>query len=406
MPTAPERLAADAIRIGDVGPGCLRHVQIGAASIPYLLAGGDAFLRAAAELRPDRWILVSNDEPGLGRIAGRVADRLAALAPVERIAIGDGEASKSLDTVGKVCARAVDAGATRASVVVAVGGGNVCNVAGLCAALLFRGVRLVQVPTTLIGMSDVVLSLKQGVNFAGVKNGLGTFLAPDLIWANPDALRTLPPREIRAGQAEIIKNALIIAPSQIPVLMDRFRPDARYDADTLSAFIELAIAAKSLVLGTDAKERLSALVLEYGHTIGHALEVLSDGGVGHGQGVALGMLVAARVAHRTGLLDRDYVALHDRLVRATGLGLDLPVSLVDAVTPERLTAQLMRDNKRGYLRLSGRQIPMVLISSPGVPATTDGLPLTAVDLDLVVDTFETTFTGRRPGRPVASAAVR
>jgi 3-dehydroquinate synthase/2-deoxy-scyllo-inosose synthase len=408
MLSAPHGAAVEARpgHLRHVQTGHLRHVQIGAASIPYVLAGGEEFVRAAAGLHPDRWILVSSDEPGLGRIAGRVADRLAALAPVERIPIGVGEAAKSLDTVGEVCARAVDAGATRASVVVAVGGGNVCNVAGLCAALLFRGLRLVQVPTTLIGMSDVVLSLKQGVNFAGVKNGLGTYLAPHLIWADPDALRTLPPREIRAGEAEIIKNALILSPAQIPVLLDLFRSDARYDSRTLSTFIELAIAAKSLVLHKDAKERHSALVLEYGHTVGHALEVLSGGLVGHGQGVALGMLVAARVAHRVGLLDREHVALHGRLVEATGLGLDLPAGLADAVTPERLAAQLGRDNKRGYLRLDGGQIPMVLISAPGVPATTDGLPLFPVDVDLVVDAFGETFTGRRTEQPAERAAAR
>src|SRR5262249_25372948 len=135
----------------------------------------------------------------------RITDLLSVLAPVDRIALPDGEAAKTLDTVGSVCTRALDLGASRASVLVAIGGGNVSNITGLCAALLFRGVRLIQVPTTFIGMSDVVLSLKQGVNLGGVKNGIGTYYAPELIWADPSTLDSLPPREIQAGQAEIIK---------------------------------------------------------------------------------------------------------------------------------------------------------------------------------------------------------
>jgi 3-dehydroquinate synthetase len=382
--------------------GELRWIEIGAARIPYVLGGDEPFRRAAEDLQPDRWILVSSEGPGLASLVARVTDRLAGLAPVERITLPDGEVHKSLDTVGSICARAVAAGASRASVVVAVGGGNVCNVAGLCAALLFRGVRLVQVPTTLVGMSDVVLSLKQGVNFAGVKNGIGTYYAPELIWADPGALGTLPPEEIRAGLAEIIKNALILEPGQIPLLLDHFRPDARYGAAALTTFIELAIAAKSLVLRADGKERHTALVLEYGHTVGHALEVLSQGSLGHGHGVALGMRVAARAAHRIGRLDHEHVELHDRLLGAAGFSLGLSDGLARAATPDAMAAQLLRDNKRGYLRLDRSQIPMVLLSSPGVPVVTGALPLVGVDIDLVVDTFRQTFADPRPARPPAA----
>jgi 3-dehydroquinate synthetase len=384
--------------------GRSRYVEFGDDRVPYLLGGEALFLRAAADLRPDRWIVVTTDSPPLHRLTARIADLLAPYAPVEQIAVADAEAAKSLDTVAAVCAAAMERGASRASVLVAVGGGTVGNIAGLCAALLFRGIRLVQVPTTLIGMSDVVLSLKQGVNLGGVKNGIGTYYRPELIWADPACLDTLPPREIQGAQAEIIKNALILAPAQIPVLFDLLRSDGRYGAAALRSFIELAIAAKAPVLRTDPRERRSALVLEYGHTVGHALEVLSGGTLSHGFGVAAGMRVAARVAVRLGLLDEEYVGLHDQLLAAAGLPLALPAELDRAATPDALAAQLLRDNKRGYLPLPPGRIPMVLLGAPGTAAATGDLPLTGVDLELAVSAFDATRTA--PAAEPAAATAR
>lgn len=373
-----------------------RTIRIGTAGIPYLLADRDRPERVLRDLSPDRWLLVADGQPELAGFRQTLADRLGRIAPVHEIAVPARESDKSLDTVAAICARALEYGASRASVLVAVGGGNVANITGLCAALLYRGIRLVQVPTTLIGMSDVVLSLKQGVNFHGVKNGLGTFYAPELILADPSVLRTLPPTEIRAGLAEIIKNALTIAPEQIPVLLELLRPDSRYSTDELTTMIGLALDAKSRVLADDAHERHTALVLEYGHTVGHAIEALVGGQLGHGLSVALGMRVAAGVARQLGLLDPAHAALHDRLLRAAGLPMEPPADLTAAMTREAVAAQIGRDNKRGCLRLRPSQIPMVLLAGPGVPATTHGLPLTGVDIDLVTATFQETFGA--PGR--------
>ena len=333
---------------------------------------------------------MTDDEPRLSGFVELVAARLGVVAPTLQVTLARGAGLKSLDTVGRICERAVEYGATRATVMVAVGGGNVGNITGLCAALLFRGIRFVQVPTTLLAMSDVVLSLKQGVNITGVKNGLGTYYAPELIWADPRTLATLSPSEIQGAQAEIIKNALTLAPEQVPVLLKMFRPDGRYRSSELTAMIDLAISAKSRVLRDDAKERNAALVLEYGHTVGHALEVLADGTLGHGFGVALGMRVAARVARLLGMLGDAEVDLHDHLLNAAGLPLGLPPALTPGV--DALAGQLRRDNKRGYLRLRPSQIPMVLLSAPGVPALTDGLPLTGVDIDLVLEAYREAFS--------------
>ncbi|WP_214414760.1 3-dehydroquinate synthase family protein [Sphaerisporangium fuscum] len=360
-------------------------VSIGDTRVPYLLGGQQAFIEKAARLRPDRWIIVSSEQPMLEHLTGKLAGQLSGTAPVTTVRLPDGEAAKSLACVERVCSEAFRVGASRASVLLAVGGGNVCNVGGLAASLMLRGIRLIQVPTTLIGMSDVVLSLKQGINLAGVKNGIGTYYAPELIWADPESLLTLPSKEIRAGEAEIVKNAFVISSEDLEPLGASLRPSASYSVQELLAFVKMAVRSKDQVLRGDGKERCGALVLEYGHTAGHALEAMSGGAISHGMGVGLGMRVAARVAGRLGLLPAADIALHDTLLNAVGLPLMLPREFSGLLDVDALAVQLLKDNKRGYLPAGANEVPMVLITSPGVPARTGALPLTVVPVSLVAE---------------------
>jgi 3-dehydroquinate synthase/2-deoxy-scyllo-inosose synthase len=239
-------------------------------------------------------------------------------------------------------------------------------------------------------MSDAVLSLKQGVNIAGVKNGLGTFYKPSLVWADSSRLTTLAAREIRAGIAEIIKNALVIAPEQVSVLAEILRPEAVYEVAELDRLIELAVTAKSRVLAADEHERRAALALEYGHSVGHALETLSGGRLGHGYGVALGMRVAARIAFSVGLLPAADVAVHERLLSAAGFAAELPPELA-GVSPSRVVEQVQLDNKRGYIECAQTEVPMVLLRALGQPVVTDDRPLVPVDVAQVADAFAITL---------------
>jgi 3-dehydroquinate synthetase len=197
-------------------------------------------------------------------------------------------------------------------------------------------------------------------------------------------LATLSADDVRSAQAEIIKNALVISPEDIPTLGELLNAEARYSTAHWTEFIRMAIASKSRVLADDPRERGSALVLEYGHTVGHALEMLSAGTLGHGIGVALGMRVAACVANRLGLLSAANMWLHDRLLAAAGLPLTVPAEQARGMTGEALAAQLRMDNKRGYLHSAATDIPMVLLSAPARPVLSDGLPLTPVPLAEVV----------------------
>jgi 3-dehydroquinate synthase/2-deoxy-scyllo-inosose synthase len=302
-----------------------------------------------------------------------------------------GEQHKGLATVESLAEQALEKGADRRSVVVALGGGVTGNIAGLLASLLFRGVRFIHVPTTLVAQLDSVLSLKQAVNARLGKNLIGTFYQPVEVLADTAMLHTLPTREIRSGMGEVIKNAVAIRPTMINRLGSVLNPAARYDDETLRWIIAESLAAKADVTFDDRHERRSGLVLEYGHTTGHAIEHASRGEVAHGAGVAVGMLVAAEVSRRLGHADADFVALHRELVAAAGVEPAIPTH-IDTDVVKYLLAY---DNKRGYLDNPPGHTPMVLLSEPGrvlhteVPHT-GPLPLVPVPLGLLEEVVDET----------------
>ncbi len=193
------------------------YVRSGPASWPEL-AG------LLARLHTDRFLLVTDG--GLPPAAVQaIARGLAGLAPVTLLRVPAGERAKNLSTIDELAKEAFTSGATRMSVFVALGGGLAGNVAGLLAHLFLRGARLVHIPTTLLAMSDSVLSLKQAVNSPVGKNHLGAFHAPELVWSQLDCLATLPPPQIQAALCEAIKNIVAICPQRYDEMAARLRAD-------------------------------------------------------------------------------------------------------------------------------------------------------------------------------------
>jgi 3-dehydroquinate synthase/2-deoxy-scyllo-inosose synthase len=268
---------------------------------------------------------------------------------------------------------------------VALGGGLVGNMAGLLAALLFRGIRLVHMPTTLLAMSDSVLSLKQAVNSPVGKNHLGTFYAPELVWCDLAYLRWLPVREIQSALCELIKNVVAITPEHYDELHSLLDPAGVYSPEQHLHFIELCIAAKCLVMQDDPLEKRDGLVLEYGHTVGHALEWLAarllpqSGPLPHGFAVGLGMLVEARISRLLGLLSAQDEQAQVELLRCNGA----PTTLPRAIAVGTVLVALERDNKRGYLPVQRGTYPMVLLEQLGRPHRHEGSILTPVPAQLV-----------------------
>jgi 3-dehydroquinate synthetase len=359
-----------------------RELRFGEHAYPFLVRSGTGALdELSGRLRaldPDRFVFVfDKGVPPQARL--EVHDRLREIAPVTVIEVLPGEANKTPESVTAIMAAALDSGVTRSSCVVCLGGGGVCNIAGDAAGRMLRGgPKLAVLPTTLLAASDSAASLKQAVNL-GAKNTDGLFKAPSLVLVNLDHLRSLAADEVRSAFCEAIKNTIAIDPSQAPVLRRMLRPDARYTDAEITLLIGMCLDAKQQVLLRDPHEEGTGLALEYGHTAGHAIELLH--GLGHGLAIGVGGLVAARTARIMGILpDRLVEDIHEELLTLNGA----PVTVPPGLTDEALLSILRRDNKRGYLRPRPGHIDMVLLEAPGVPHCTGGRPITQVPEDVLL----------------------
>jgi 3-dehydroquinate synthase/2-deoxy-scyllo-inosose synthase len=336
-----------------------------------------------AALDPDRIIVVTDSN--VGRLhAPWIEEILTSVWPVERLTVEAGEQAKNLATVHRLCEAALRAGATRRSLVIALGGGMVGNLAGLLAGLLFRGVRLLHVPTTLLAASDAVISLKQAVNAHGSKNSFGVYLAPSAVVIHMPCLKTLPEREIRSGLAEVVKNALALAPETAGAVKRLARDRARWSEEHWAEIIRMGVAVKLRVLATDPFERQAGLVFEYGHTVGHAVEWAStqgprDAALSHGESIAFGMRVAARISERVEIASPALYQQHEELLEEAGLMFDLP----PAIELEEVMNIVARDNKRGRIDTGVAECAMVLLHDMGEPAGAQALPLVPVPFDII-----------------------
>ena len=343
----------------------------------------DEIKRLLTDLEADRFIIVT-DQNVRDLYGNALAAALEEVAPCLILSAPAGEQSKNLKVLSDHAERVISWGATRRSVVIALGGGVPGNLGGLMAALLFRGIRLVHVPTTPIGMMDSVISLKQTVNSRLGKNLFGTFYRPTMILADLHTLTTVPPREARAGICEAIKNALCIHPRHVERLRELLNPDCSYDAEGYKFLLESSLVAKLEVMALDKHEKTGGLILEYGHTIGHAVELADDTSNGverisHGEAVGIGMVAAARIAYERGDLDAASVDLHCELLHRAGALRLLPV----AVSPEHVINLIHFDNKRGYRKEGRGCVDMILLRCLGQPLGSRELPLTAVPTSLI-----------------------
>ena len=242
--------------------------------------------------------------------------------------VADGEEAKSLATVEQVCREMSQAGFTRSDVVVAVGGGVVTDLAGFVAAVYHRGVRYVSVATTLLAQVDAAVGGKTGVNLPEGKNLVGAFWQPHAVLCDTETLATLPPREVRSGRGELAKY--------------HFLTGDDLDALDLDERIAAAVRIKADVVAADEREGGRRAVLNYGHTLAHAIETAGRYDLRHGEAVAIGLVYAAEVALRVGRIDDARLAEHRRVVAGYGLPDRLPAALDD---DDELLALFGRDKK-------------------------------------------------------------
>ena len=241
--------------------------------------------------------------------------------------MGDGEAEKNLETVEQLCRGFARWGLHRRDVVVAVGGGVVTDVAGFAAAAYHRGVAVVHVPTSLLGQVDAAIGGKTGVNLPEGKNLVGAFWQPAAVLCDTETLTTLEPREYRSGLGEMAKYAFL----GVDGLRDMSLDDA----------VAACVACKAAVVGEDERESGRRALLNYGHTLAHALETAGRYDLRHGEAVAIGLVFAARLAERLGRIGPDRVGQHRNLVTSY----DLPADPPPGLDPADLVTIMTRDKK-------------------------------------------------------------
>ena len=244
------------------------------------------------------------------------------------VSMPDGEEHKSLAWLTRVYDQLVDAGVERSGAVVALGGGVVGDLAGFAAATYLRGIACVQVPTTLLAQVDSSIGGKTGVNHVAGKNLIGAFAQPRFVLADVDTLRTLPPRELTAGLAEVIKYGIILDPALFALLEERRADVQRLDRELLVQVVRTCCAIKALVVGEDEMESGNRAILNFGHTVAHALESLTGyTRYLHGEAVAIGMVAAARVSSRLGFCAEADVQRIRTLLERYGLATEIPAEL-------------------------------------------------------------------------------
>jgi 3-dehydroquinate synthase len=281
------------------------------------------------------------------------------------ILFDDRESSKNMRTVEQICRRLVRAGADRQALLIAVGGGVVGDVAGYVAASFLRGVNLVHVPTTLVAQVDSAIGGKTGVNLPEGKNLVGAFFPPRMVLSDSDALRTLPNREYRSGIYEVIKYAIIGDPQLFRFLQTNMIQLLRRQPSALDYVIPRCIKAKADVVGRDEHESGVREFLNFGHTVGHALETVTGYGVyRHGEAVAWGMAAAALLGVAIGKSPASQAKEIIDLIALAGRLPALPL-----VSAERMIAAMRADKKTRAGRLR-----FVISSKMGRAETVPGIP--------------------------------
>ncbi|MCD6139157.1 MAG: 3-dehydroquinate synthase [Deltaproteobacteria bacterium] len=322
----------------------------------------------------DRYIIITDS--GVNPLYGElVREKLnGANLPVDIIEIAAGEASKSMNTVLDVVSQLINLGASRKSLLVALGGGVVGDLTGFIASIYMRSVPYIQIPTTLVAQVDSSVGGKTGVDLPEGKNLLGTFYQPEGVFIELSFLKTLSDADFKNGLAEIIKYG-IISDEEMFKLLER-EHDAIVDQQPalMKNIVKRSCKIKAGIVEMDEREQGLRRILNFGHTLGHALEAASDYRLSHGEGVAIGMVGAAGISHKLDYLDQASYKRILNLIRQYGLPTQVPGDL----ETKKIVGFLASDKK-----VMDSKLHYVLVKKIGAPFVTD-----AVGVDVITDVIE------------------
>lgn len=284
-----------------------------------------------------------------------VRDISAGQAELSVIVVPDGEESKSSACLMMIWNELGEQGFTRSDVVVAIGGGTTTDIAGFAAATWLRGINWIAIPTTMAGMVDAAIGGKTGMNSSVGKNLIGAFHSPHQVLIDLSWLDSLSDRDFAAGLAEVIKTGFISDPEILNLVSDLDLAGIRGNRSLTVELISRSIGVKAAVVGADFKESFAREILNYGHTVGHAIELHSGYSLRHGEAVSIGMVYAAELANIKGILDAQVVTQHRKTLTKIGL----PVSYETKAWPQILQSIALDKKARG------KEVRFVGISAVG-----------------------------------------
>ena len=328
--------------VSPVTPSALRSIPVELSTHPYPIVIGDGALGSlGAQVQAQGFkagtkvLVVTNPVVNSHYGATALASLRAAGYDAQLLEIDAGEDQKTPATVALIHDAAFAQKLERGSLIVALGGGVVGDMAGFAAASWLRGIAVVQVPTTLLAMVDAAIGGKTGVNHPGGKNLIGAFHQPRLVLIDPQCLATLPPREFRAGMAEVIKYGVIgdgALFADLEAAGERLAGMDELPPTLLQQILERSAAAKAKVVAADEREGGLRAILNYGHTLGHVVEALCGYGTYlHGEAVAIGMVAAGELSLELGLWSADDQRRQRQVIAAAGLPVRWPELQAEAV---------------------------------------------------------------------------
>ena len=250
---------------------------------------------------------------------------------VTTLLVPEGEDQKSLETAGRLYHELTASYAERTTPILALGGGVIGDLAGFVAATYQRGVPLIQIPTTLLAQVDSSIGGKVAVDHGQLKNMIGVFYQPRLVIADTDTLKTLPARELANGLAEVIKSAAIRNKEFFAFLEKNLDRAKALDEEALEEVVFQTAKVKAEIVEKDERDLGLRNILNYGHTIGHAIESTSDFKIEHGKAVAIGMLAAARISNKMGILDKKELSRLKSVIEKAGLLAGMPKLNMEAI---------------------------------------------------------------------------
>lgn len=318
----------------------------------------------ARNFKAGRYVLITDD--GAGSIyAKRLMDSFRDVGlNISLVEFPAGESSKNIKTVLDVVGKLLEVGADRGTMLIAAGGGVVGDIVGFIASIYMRGIPYIQIPTTLVGQVDSSVGGKTAIDLPAGKNLLGTFCQPRSVFVDLTFLETLPRKEFNNGLAEIIKYGIIDDEKMFRLLEDNMEALKSRDSALLAKIVENCCRIKKSIVEIDEKEQGLRRLLNFGHTIGHAIEAVSGYAVSHGEGVALGMIAAARISEKKKYLDAVEVKRIEKIVLMSGLPVNIPREFSAADIISRLAMDKKKKEKVVYF---------ILLKKIGMPFVNGGI---------------------------------